>query len=136
MVAEFLGRTNWIAGTVAGNGIVQTGMGAISLPLSHGFSSGANVSLGIRPEWIELKPAASGLPGALAGRIEARTFLGDAVVYRIGVGTAGLLVKRSSADVFPLGPVEVVISPDRWVVFSGGPEGGNQESAAHAVSRQ
>jgi iron(III) transport system ATP-binding protein len=120
MVAEFLGRTNWISGTVAGKGVVQTSMGAISLPLPDHFATGANVSLGIRPEWIELKIAANGPPPSLTGRVEARTFLGDVVIYRVSVGPAELLVKRSSADVYPLGPIDVVISPDRWGVFPSG----------------
>jgi iron(III) transport system ATP-binding protein len=125
-VAEFLGRTNWISGTVEGRDVVRTGMGAIAVPLSQRFTAGDPVSLGIRPEWIGLKADAGSIPGSLAGRVEARTFLGEAVVYRVNVGSAELLVKRSSSNVFPLGPIGVVISPDHWAVFPGGPEPGNQ----------
>lgn len=119
IVAEFLGRTNWLSGVIQGADLVRTEAGAIFIPLRDRYGVGEKVSLGIRPEWIELTAEGSGVGGALPGRIEGRTFLGDAVIYWVRLGNAKLLVKSHSADIPAAGPISVVIPPDRWVVFSG-----------------
>ena len=118
-VAEFLGRTNWLSGTVAGADRVDTDVGAIQLPLPGRPGVGEKLSLGIRPEWIELGAKAAGGPGVFTGSIEWRSFLGDIVVYRVQIGKAKLLVKTNASDIPASGPVSVVIPPERWVVFTG-----------------
>jgi iron(III) transport system ATP-binding protein len=116
-VAEFLGRTNWLSGTVEGVDRVRTAMGPAIIPLRERFRIGENVNLGIRPEWIELRRDREAVQDAFAGRIEGRTFLGDAVIYWLRVGDCKLLVKSHASDLPAAGAVSVVISPDQWVVF-------------------
>ena len=119
IVAEFLGRTNWLSGVIEGADRVRTEAGAIHVPLRDRYVVGERVTVGIRPEWIELTAEASGARSALPGRIEGRTFLGDAVIYWVRLGNAKLLVKSHSADIPAAGPISVIIAPDHWVVFSG-----------------
>lgn len=116
-VAEFLGRTNWLSGTVEGAGRVHTPMGPASISLCERFRIGDNVSLGIRPEWIELCGDGSEMRDAFPGWIEGRTFLGEAVIYRVRVGDCKLLVKSHATNLPTAGAVSVVISPAHWVVF-------------------
>lgn len=118
-VAEFLGRTNWLSGTIEGDNLVRTEVGAINIPLRDRYAIGEKVSLGIRPEWIELTTKSGDERGAFPGRIEGRTFLGDAVIYWVRLGNTKLLVKSHSSDIPATGPISVVIAPDHWVVFSG-----------------
>jgi len=121
-VAEFLGRTNWIPGTIVDDRVVRTAMGPISIASPHPYAKGEKVALGIRPEWIYLNEHANGSSGSFAGCVESRTFLGDAVVYKVNVGPAELMVKQGSARVFRLGPVGVTISPEHWVIFPDAPD--------------
>ena len=124
-VAEFLGRTNWLAGTVEGPELVRSEMGVVKISSPDRATVGTTVILGIRPEWIELTAEASNAPWAFPGSIDGRTFLGDAVLYWVRLGKARLLVKTTSSDLPASGPITVVIPPDRWVVFSDELEGSN-----------
>ena len=117
MVTDFLGRTNWISGTVAGSDAVETSMGAVRLALPEHFALGSRVRLGVRPEWITLGSPPVATDGWVQGQVEARTFLGDAVIYRVSAGQESLTVKRSSADMLGPGPVGILIAPEHWVVF-------------------
>ena len=96
---------------------MRTVMGLATIPLREPFRMGETVNLGIRPEWIELRRDGAALQDAFTGRIEGRTFLGDAVIYWVRVGDCKLLVKSHASDLPATGPVSVVISPDHWVVF-------------------
>lgn len=117
IVAEFLGRTNWLTGVVEGNGSVKTEIGVVTCPLPSGATRGNTVSLGIRPEWVVLQAEPSGGANSFAAKVEARMFLGDAVSYWVRVGKARLMVKTTLAD-FAVGrQVSVVAPPDCWVVF-------------------
>ena len=119
MVAEFLGRTNWLSGTVDGPDHAATEIGSVSVALPASAASGSRIRLGIRPEWAELRAKPSGGAGEYAGSVTSRSFLGDIVLYQVRVGGAELLVKSNAPDIPASGAVTVVIPPERWVVFSG-----------------
>ena len=117
VVAEFLGRMNWLTATVGERGSAKTEMGFIKCPLPDGLAPGSEVSLGIRPEWVELRADRCEGANSFAGKIEIRMFLGDAVLYWVRVGKARLLVKTALTD-FSVGwPVGVVMPSERWVTF-------------------
>jgi ABC-type Fe3+/spermidine/putrescine transport system ATPase subunit len=117
VVAEFLGRTNWLTATVDEREFAKTEMGLIKCPLPDVLTRGSAVNLGIRPEWVELRADHCEGTNSFAGKIEARMFLGDAVLYWVRVGEARLLVKTTLTD-FSVGcPVGVVIPSERWVAF-------------------
>ena len=117
VVAEFLGRTNWLTGIVEGPGIVKTEVGVLKCPLRDRAVPGSTVSLGIRPEWIELRREPCGAMNSFQGKIELRMFLGDIVLYWVRVERARFLVKTSSSDFPASGLVTVILPEERWVVF-------------------
>jgi putative spermidine/putrescine transport system ATP-binding protein len=98
-VAEFVGTMNRIPGVISGGGVSVLGA-MVTVRNSGGWASGANVDVMIRPEGLEIIPAAHG-----AGIVMTKTFLGS--VTRIGVllGQDVLIqVDRSSAEAAALNP--------------------------------
>ena len=79
---------------------------------------GSLVSLGIRPEWIELKAEPCDTPNSFLGNVEGRTFLGDAVIYWVRVGRVRLMVKTTSSDFSVGGQITVVMPVECLTVFS------------------
>ncbi len=118
LVAEFLGRTNWLTGKVERGEIVRTDAGVLKCPLGNHQKPGGTISLGIRPEWVELRAETCDVPNSFVGNIENRMFLGDAVIYWVRVGQVRLMVKTSSSNFPAKGPVTVIMPPECWVVFS------------------
>jgi len=116
-VAEFLGRTNWLRATVDERKLVKTEMGLVKCRLPETSVLGSSVTLGIRPEWIELRSDRGEGLNSFAGNIEARMFLGDAVLYRVRVADTHLLVKTGLTDFAVGSPVGVIIPSERWVTF-------------------
>jgi iron(III) transport system ATP-binding protein len=117
VVAEFLGRTNWLTAIVDERGLAKTAIGSIKCFLPSALAPGNAVNLGIRPEWVELSAAHDEGANSFSGKIEARMFLGDAVVYWVRVAETRLLVKTNLND-FAVGcPVAVVMPSERWVAF-------------------
>jgi iron(III) transport system ATP-binding protein len=105
-VAHFIGRATLLPGQVvaAGPGGVEVAVAGTRVRVASrgagaGPAPGAAVRLVLRPEAVELRPAAAGTPGdaALAGTVLSRTFLGEKVEYRVRVGDAILQVTRYNA---------------------------------------
>jgi iron(III) transport system ATP-binding protein len=117
-VAEFLGRTNWLTGVVAGAALVKTDIGILKCLLPDGMIPGTTVNLGIRPEGVGLRLKPCEAVNSFEGTVELRMFLGDAVLYRVRVGTMRFLVKSDSSDFAAAATVTVTLPPERWVVFS------------------
>lgn len=88
--AEFLGRTNWIVGTIEGSDRVRMGLGALTIPSCERFAAGDAVSLGIRPKWVDFK-AGMNDAGVVAGQVVCRAFLGESVVYQVSVRSNTLI---------------------------------------------
>ena len=80
IVAEFLGRANWVAGTVGDRRTAVTEIGTIKASLFDKFAVGSKVSIGFRPEWVEISTEKSSGPDRFPGTLEARTFLGDSFI--------------------------------------------------------
>jgi ABC-type Fe3+/spermidine/putrescine transport system ATPase subunit len=88
-VAQFIGRTNLLAGMVraTGPGRVEVEVAGAHLMLSadtSGLKAGDGVRLVARPEVIDLTPAAPG--SGIQGTVVSRTFLGEKAEYRVQVG--------------------------------------------------
>lgn len=129
IVAEFLGRTNWIGGIVQGDGSVKTELGLLKCPLPNGATPGRTLTLGIRPEWVELRAEPCSGPNSFVGTVEVRMFLGDAVLYWVRVGQARLMVRTTLADFAVGGSVSVVAPGERWVVFSETVDGAKEKTS-------
>ena len=88
-VASFLGRINWLAGTLDGEGSqrkVWIGSAAIPCPAQRTLPAGP-VRVGVRPEDVRI-----GAEGWLHARIVERTFLGDVVQLRLALPDGTILL--------------------------------------------
>lgn len=74
-VAEFLGQTNFVPGTVISEGI-ESPLGVISRPIS--LSAGTQVEIAVRPEDVTFAPDENG-----SSQILARAYTGMAYIYRV-----------------------------------------------------
>lgn len=122
IVAEFLGRTNWLEATVRSRASVECSVGVLECGVPESLSVGTRASVGIRPEWIELTTPSHVTPSnnmtnRLDARIKSRMFLGESCLYKVSLGDTILLVKADSSFP-PHGPVTVVIPPERCMVLS------------------
>ncbi|MDH5372357.1 MAG: ABC transporter ATP-binding protein [Acidimicrobiia bacterium] len=87
-VAEFIGETNLIAGTVSEPGIVKLADGSLVKARTHS-SSGTNVTLNLRPEKIDLHNTEESVPehfNKLSGTIARRLYFGDSLFYEVDFG--------------------------------------------------
>jgi iron(III) transport system ATP-binding protein len=92
-VADFIGRGNFLAGTVRGadGGRVEVEIPGGSLRVeAQGFATGDPVWLLLRPEAIGLTTPAE---GRWRGAVATATYLGSEVFYEVAVGEHTLLIK-------------------------------------------
>ena len=87
VVADFMGLVNLVSGRITAvsgdSGRITLAQGLeIQAALPRGLTIGDEIEVAVRPESIELEPAASGSPGATARVIE-RTFLGNTAEYLV-----------------------------------------------------
>jgi len=92
-VARFIGRTNLLVGRVVT--AAEVDVEGLRIPLRTARGIGETVSLVVRPEMIDIAPAATGEAGI--GRIAQRTFLGEKTDYEITLGGTTLQVTRSDS---------------------------------------
>jgi ABC-type Fe3+/spermidine/putrescine transport system ATPase subunit len=104
-VASFLGETNFIRGTVtaARPGECQIDCGSFTLASTSSAKVGDNVILSVRPETISVGPG-----GNLQGTIAERTYLGEAMQYRVNLGTTTITAAVHNPDHPGLGDGESV----------------------------
>jgi iron(III) transport system ATP-binding protein len=113
-VAEFVGEMNFVKGTIAG-GRIQCALGALAVPVANA-NAGA-VTLAMRPEHVRVT-ALDGSPGALAGTIASKNYLGDAALLEVDVNGVTLLAKLAGDTELTVGQkASVVLPPERWRVF-------------------
>jgi spermidine/putrescine transport system ATP-binding protein len=87
-VADFIGTTNLLDGTVEGDGAVRLTSGEIAWAETAGRPNGSTVEICLRPESIRLVDLDA--PGALAAKVDQAAYLGTNVSYQ--VRTAGGLM--------------------------------------------
>ncbi|NUR08124.1 MAG: ABC transporter ATP-binding protein [Nocardioidaceae bacterium] len=90
-VAEFIGTSNFIPGTVAssdgGHYSVETTEGRLTLESAASMPAGTEVVASIRPECVGLHTERPGnVPNVWEGKVTTRAFLGDAVDHVVVVG--------------------------------------------------
>ncbi len=91
-VADFIGISNLIEGTVKEGGQVQIGTGAVvPAPLPEGCAVGETVRIAIRPEKIAIDELEEGMV-RLEGEIAQRVYLGVATQLTVAVGDGARLV--------------------------------------------
>ena len=84
-VAEFIGTMNRLVSTVAGDGVVEHGGRKLRVDAARGLPSGERVLLLVRPETVEVAPAAEVTEpdGALVGEVVSHIFLGSVTRIRV-----------------------------------------------------
>ena len=125
-VADFMGETNFIEGTVAGTGAdtvtVQTALGNFAAT-AHGWKPqvAQKVVLSVRPEALRLDTKAAAI-NSIPGSIRERVYLGEMAQYRFAAGDRMLKVfelnpkfafGNDHRDLFASAdPADVVVLPE------------------------
>jgi iron(III) transport system ATP-binding protein len=125
-VADFVGTTNFIGGTVTALGdgccVVSSAMGEIKAHASEGVDKNATVVVSVRPEDVELsetQPMAGDGDNVCKGTIEAKDFLGDYLDFHVKVGDVVLLAKAHPSVRTPTGDsIYVCMKADKCVAIS------------------
>jgi putative spermidine/putrescine transport system ATP-binding protein len=115
-VAEFVGLTNRLAGTVSGSTVTVRGR---DLPLVDLSTPAGPVTALVRPEAVTLASDSSGDSGPLTGTVIASTFLGATSRVTVDLGDVTILAQLSTADAtaLPAGSrVSLTIRPDPVLV--------------------
>jgi iron(III) transport system ATP-binding protein len=133
-VADFVGTTNFIGGTVTALGdgrcVVSSAMGELKAHASEGVSKNATVIVSVRPEDVELSeapPMAADGDNVCKGTIDAQDFLGDYLDFHVRVGDVLLLAKAHPSLRTPTGDsIYLRMKADKCVAIPGT---GNQRPA-------
>jgi spermidine/putrescine transport system ATP-binding protein len=88
-VADFIGTTNLLTGTVERDGAVRLDGGDLTRVATTGLADGTAIEICLRPEAISLVDPAT--PGAIAGTIDQAAYLGTNVSYQVRT-TGGLVL--------------------------------------------
>jgi iron(III) transport system ATP-binding protein len=124
-VADFVGTTNFIEGTVVGREPAQAGwyrvrteIGDITATAAHELRPDERAVLSVRPEDVELAEALPEGGNVWEGRVDQKVFLGEAVDFQVKVGPRTLLSRRHPTLRTPVGdPIFVQLKPEKCVVF-------------------
>jgi putative spermidine/putrescine transport system ATP-binding protein len=104
-VAEFVGTMNRLEATVADpqSGEVDYGGVRLAVDAVRGHSAGERVLVLVRPETVELGPAANG--ASLIGEVISHTFLGPVTRLKVTLDQGEMTadVSASRADSYPVG---------------------------------
>ena len=141
-VADFVGNTNFVDGTVTGQPepgigdrgsglgdseaghpayLVQTDIGNIAVEAIQPLQAGERVLLSVRPEHVELSETRPEGPNVWQGRVEQKVFIGDAVDFRVVVRGRALMSRRHPSVRTPVGAdIYVQLHPDKCVAFPAG----------------
>ena len=107
-VGSFVGRANFIAGTVKQttdphNGIAETPLGTVSFKSHDGVTGGDRVDILVRPEQLIFDPAATDSTSATAPIVESMAYQGDGIEYRLALDGTQLLARTEPHIVVEVG---------------------------------
>jgi len=115
-VAEFVGLTNRLVGTVSGSSVTVRGR---DLPLVDLSTPPGPVTALVRPEAVTLASDSSGGSGPLTGTVIAITFLGATSRVTVDLGDTTILAQLTTSDATALSAgsrVTLTIRPDPVLV--------------------
>jgi iron(III) transport system ATP-binding protein len=125
-VADFVGNTNFLEGTVhsaeAGSestaAIVRTEIGDVAVVATQPLRSDERVAISIRPEDVGLAEARPVGGNVWEGRVEQKVFLGEAVDFQVKVGGRTLLSRQHPTLRTKVGEsIFVQLDPEKCVVL-------------------
>lgn len=117
-VAEFLGESNLLAGTVSSTDRGHMFVTDTGVELELAQPDLGSHKLLIRPERIQINDRNSGPGTSLNGRIKSANYLGNALTYHVDCDGLELLVRHpgdGSAPLAPGEPLSLRISPEACV---------------------
>ncbi len=140
-VADFIGSTNLLRGTVEGGGRVRLSSGEIG-PVAHtGLAQGTDIEISIRPEAIAVVPAdnpdaiTTGDHTPIPAVVQGAAYLGSTIAYQLRT-TGGLelsVVSPTTGTRFPVGSdVAVWWPPSEALVLGRGPRDDATGTEEHA----
>jgi iron(III) transport system ATP-binding protein len=115
-VARFVGRSNFLEGTISEGG-VNTAMGMLPSEESSDFAVGEKVKVLVRPEYVQLSVSSS-----IRAVLVSRQFRGGYYMYTLQLSSGEeVQVLLSSLAKHQLGEsVGIVLSTDRLILFPSG----------------
>ncbi len=124
-VADFVGTTNFIGGTVTALGdgrcVVSSALGELKAHASEGVSKSASVVVSVRPEDVELSEGEPGLAddeNVCKGTVSGKEFLGDYLDFHVTVGDVVLLAKAHPSLRTPTGdPIYLRMKAEKCVAI-------------------
>jgi len=105
-VANFIGRTNLVRGTLAQDakggdiGIVHSMLGPLACRFTASHRAGSEITFVIRPENVELAPLTGGplADNCIEGKVVGRVYLGDIAEYTVALDKETNLLVRGRPD--------------------------------------
>ena len=135
-VADFIGSTNFIDGTVAGRDErsnrwqVNTPLGVLRVN-AESLTRDAPVVISVRPEDVELSdapPVNADAYNVTSGVVDQKVFLGEYVDFQVKVGNTILLARAHPSLRTPIGdPIHVRMNPEKCIAL---PEAAGMREAA------
>ena len=123
-VADFVGTTNFLDGTVLGRGAaaglfrVRTELGAVDVPSGDELCEGDRVLLSVRPEDVDLAEARPEGGNVWEARVDQKVFLGEFVDFQVKIGERILLSRCHPSLRTPIGDaIHVRLHPEKCVAF-------------------
>jgi iron(III) transport system ATP-binding protein len=91
LIADFLGRMNWLDGIIHTSGAVETEIGIVA---AHTGALRGPVRIGLRPTDIAVSHQASGNANEFAGRVSKEIFLGEHVQLQLALPQGNVIDVR------------------------------------------
>jgi iron(III) transport system ATP-binding protein len=126
-VADFVGTTNFIGGTVTsveggGTCVVSSGMGEIKAHAADGVVKNNTVIVSIRPEDVELseqEPPANTGDNVIRATVHTKDFLGEYLDFHVRVGDVVLQARAHPSLRTPTGdPIFVRMKADKCIAIA------------------
>ena len=115
-VADFVGNTNFIEGTVSPGG-VRTELGEIHVA-TNGLNVDDVVAISVRPEDVDLKETRPPGNNVWEGRVAQKVFLGEALDFQVKVGSRTLLSRQHPTLRTKVGEsIFVHLDPEKCIVL-------------------
>jgi len=124
-VADFVGSSNFIEGTVTGSAstpdgcvVVRTEIGDVTVKALQMLVADERVAVSVRPEDVDLTEDRPAGGNVWEGRVDQKVFLGEAVDFQVKVGTRTLLSRRHPTLRTKIGDtIFVQLDPEKCVVL-------------------
>jgi iron(III) transport system ATP-binding protein len=123
-VADFVGTTNFLDGTVLGRGVesghvrVRTEFGEVEVLSDDELLTNDRVVLSVRPEDVELAETRPEGSNVWEARVDQKVFLGEFLDFQVKLGGRILLARSHPSLRTPVGdPIYVKLHPEKCVAL-------------------